>query len=231
MGMKPGKRPGGRSSNAPRAGGGSNGSEYASSSSSYFFPKHWDTTRVSTKLHRCILTHDAFHILNWHTPAYSLFVLASIVSTLIGISSFPSLLQYLCALICSGVLLVGGVAKSLQVESGPAAVISPLEMKVRTKSVVEFNLKNLFARWIEPVLDFSVAKNKDGGSKTVAESLVNPKKMDARDLKIFCGAFVLVSIVAELGQIGREYVTISGILIFFVTSLFVIGGVKKLLIR
>lgn len=233
--MKPGKRPGNKKTKPGGGGGFGGGGGGGGGASSYLFPKHWDTTKTSTKLQRCILTHDVFHILNWHTPAYSLFVYLSVVIVILGASSYPSLLHYLVALV-SAAVMIGGIAKKLEVESGLNAVISPLELKVRTRTVVDFNVKNLYSRCVEPLFDSflntttttttSSPTSLCSMGKKFFESVVYPK--NKQDLQAVAVLFLVISIVAEFAQSGREYLTFSGVVTFFVTVLFVMGGVQRL---
>lgn len=203
--MKPGKRPDNlakKNNRRMNSGGGGGGGD------PFGFPRQWDT-RFSTQLQRCILSHDIRHILNWHTPSYSLFVYLSIVVTLIGISNFRSTLHYMCALVI-GAICIFGAAKFTQVESGPNAVVSPGELKVRTKSVVEFNVKSMYARWGAPTAEF------------LAENLFSATKL--KDLRVVGGVLIALLLIGELAK----YVSGSVIFGVIVSLVFFVGGVKRL---
>jgi hypothetical protein len=226
--MRPGKRVDSNTYNKKLGGGGFS----SSNNSSTNFPKQWDNTRLTARLQRCILTHDIFHILNWHTPFYTAFVWFSAVSILLGISQFSSIVPYVSCLALGAVLLVGS-AKALEVESGPNSVITPSESKVRNKSVVEGNLKTLWARWIEPLVgcgDICTDQQQQQQMTVCCGGLFN-------DIRVIGSIFIVVTILAELGKKSSEgennnnnnnsSISICVILAVVISVLFGYNGVKQ----
>ena len=202
MALKPGKRPDNLAKKKQRH----NHNHGDSSSSNY--PKQWDT-RLTTQLRRCILSHDIKHIITWHTPAYSLFVYLSIICTLIGFAQFHSTFQYCCALATAAICIFGS-ARYLQLESGPNAVVVPTELKVRNKSVVEFNVKTLYSRWVSPTIEF------------LTENLISGSRL--KDLRVVGGGVLVLLVIGELAK----YISASMIFVMLVSVVFAVGGVRRI---
>lgn len=201
--MRPGKRPGNKRGRKSDSGASSSGA-----------PPTW-SLQLSHKLQRCIVTHDLEHILNWHTPAYTAAVAASLIVILVGASTFSGWVAF-AALCAVTAMVLGGIGAWMEVESGTGAVLAPVETAyaktgVRTKPTVESNLRTLYDRWVEPLL------------KAVTEALFPSARGDVMTAKWVVG-LVSVTIVAELSK----YLASGVMLALLVAVLFAITGIKKL---
>jgi hypothetical protein len=173
-------------------------------------PRTWDL-RLSTQLQRCILTHDLTHVLSWHTPAYTAFVWASLVATLLGVSTFATFVTYAASL-AAAAIIVGGVAVLFDVESGPNAVVRPSESRPRSRPVLEANARGLFARWGEPLLAAPATVQHALGLSLPATLLV---------------CFAVVSVAAESAKYFSGCVVVAVVL----SALFASTGARALFLR
>jgi hypothetical protein len=198
--MRPGKRPGNPRSNASRRAG-SNQNDSGEQLS-------WSIS-LANQLQRCIATHDLEHILDWHTPAYTAAVAASLIAVLLGASTFSGWFVYL-ALCAAAAMLIGGVGSWLEIESGPNAVLVPVaeqRVKVRSKQTLEANFRTLFTNCHEPLLN-------------AASSQLFPATVTKRWLV----GLAIVSVVAELAKVLSTGVVLA----LVVVGVFAYTGVRRL---
>lgn len=201
--MRPGKRPGNDRKRRPEPSDPSRP------------PPTWSLHPTHT-LQRCIVTHDLAHILNWHTPAYTAAVAGSLIIVLLGAATFSGWASYV-ALCAAAAIIVGGVGSSLEVESGPSAVLSPAEPTatartgVRSKPTVESNLRTIYARVVEPLLEEATA-------------VLFPKERSEAFGMRWLGVLGAVTVIAELAKL----LPCAAVLAIIVFVTFAATGVRAL---